>query len=212
MSYRLPLIAALLFALAAISAWAGPAKQANEIREYQGKALSPFEREYDNAVESPLQRQIKKWSYRLKVEGLVEKPLSLSYAQVLELPHVKRVVNMPCVEGWSETLLYEGVRLMDLLARAQPKPGVTTVIFHTAGKQYSSSLSLAYVKKADALLGFKINGITLDQKRGYPFQVVAPHKLGYKWVKWVERIELSDKSYKGFWEKRGYSNQADTKR
>ncbi len=211
MTHRLPPLLALLIALVAATAWAGQSVQ-NEIREYQGKKLSPFGRQYDNAVESPLQRQVKIRSYRLKVEGLVETPLSLTYDQVLALPHVKRVVDMPCVEGWTETLLYEGVRLSDLLARARPKPGATTIIFHTAGKSYSSSLSLAYLKKADALLGFKVNGITLDQKRGFPFQVVAPHKLGYKWVKWVERIELADKPHEGFWEKRGYSNQADTKR
>lgn len=204
----LPLCLLILIGFA-FPAWGGSAK---EIREYQGQKLSPFDRVYDNAIEQPLERQVKIKSYRLKVEGLVDKPLSLSYDQVLALPQVKRVVNMPCVEGWTETLLYEGVRLTDLLAQAGVKPGVTTVIFHTVGKRYSSSLSLAYVKKAGALLGFKINGLALIQKRGFPFQVVAPHKLGYKWVKWVERIELSDETYKGFWEKRGYSNQADTKR
>ena len=211
MPKRILPVSLLLFVVFAPPAW-GASPPPNEIKEYQGQKLSPFERAYDNAIEQPLERRVNLKSYRLKVEGLVDKPLSLSYDQVLALPRVKRVVNMPCVEGWTETLLYEGVRLMDLLAKAGMKPGVTTVIFHTAGKRYSSSLSLDYVKKADVLLGFNINGRALDQKRGFPFQVVAPHKLGYKWVKWVERIELSDKPYQGFWEKRGYSNQADTKR
>lgn len=202
---RILSLSLLAMMIIASPAW-GDAPQ--EIREYQGQKLSPFNRDYDNAIEQPLERRVKIKSYRLKVDGLVDKPLNLTYDQVLTLPHVKRVVNMPCVEGWSETLLYEGVRLADLLAKAKIKPGVTTVIFHTAGKRYSSSLSLAYVKKADALLGFKINGLTLNQERGFPFQVVAPHKLGYKWVKWVERIELTDKPYKGYWEKYGYSNEA----
>jgi DMSO/TMAO reductase YedYZ molybdopterin-dependent catalytic subunit len=203
---RILSLSLLVIVIIASPAWAGAPQ---EIREYQGQKLSPFERDYDNAIEQPLERQVKIRSYRLKVEGLVNKPLSLTYDQVLALPHVKRMVNMPCVEGWTETLLYEGVRLADLFTKAKMKPGVTTVIFHTVGKRYSSSLSLAYVKKADVLLGFKINGLKLNQERGFPFQVVAPHKLGYKWVKWVERIELSDKPYKGFWEKYGYSNQAD---
>jgi DMSO/TMAO reductase YedYZ molybdopterin-dependent catalytic subunit len=210
MRYRFLPLSLLIIAMFAAPVWS--ASPQNEIKEYQGQKLSPFARAYDNAIEQPLERQVNLKSYRLKVEGAVEKPLSLSYDQVLALPQVKRVVNMPCVEGWTETLLYEGVRLMDLLKQAGIKPGVSTVIFHTAGKRYSSSLSLDYVKKADVLLGFKINGLTLDQKRGFPFQVVASHKLGYKWVKWVERIELSEKPYEGFWEKRGYSNQADTKR
>jgi DMSO/TMAO reductase YedYZ molybdopterin-dependent catalytic subunit len=205
MRVRILPLSLLLLAIIAFPAWAGGPQ---EIREYQGQKLSPFNRDYDNAIEQPLERQVKIRSYRLKVEGLVDKPLNLTYEQVLALPHHKRVVKMPCVEGWTETLLYEGVRLTDLFAKAKMKPGVTTVIFHTVGKRYSSSLSLAYVKKADVLLGFKINGLKLNQERGFPFQVVAPHKLGYKWVKWVERIELSDKPYKGFWERHGYSNDA----
>ncbi len=67
------------------------------------------------------------------------------------------------------------------------------------------------IGRLDLLLAFEINGRTLDAKRGFPFQVVAESKLGYKWVKWVTRIELSDKPFKGFWEKQGYDNQADVK-
>lgn len=201
----------LLLLFTASFAWSGPQGPA-EIKTYQGKALSPFDRLYDNAVENPLERQANKKSYRLKVDGLVANPLSLTYEQALALPHVRRVVDMPCVEGWTETLLYEGVRLMDLLAKAGLKPGADRVVFHTVGKRYTSSLSLAYVKKADLLLGFKINGLTLDQKRGFPLQAVAPGKLGYKWVKWIERVEVTNKPHLGYWERRGYSDQADAKR
>ncbi len=199
---------ALLILAAPLSSWAGE----REIRQFQGTRLSPFHRDYDNAVETPSERMVDPKAYCLEVVGLVKRPLHLTYEQVLALPHQKRLVRMPCVEGWGETLLYEGVRLKDLLARAGVEPGATTVIFHTAGGRYRSSLSLAYVEKADVLLGFRINGLTLDQKRGFPFQVVAPHKLGYKWVKWVSRIQVSDKPFAGYWERRGYSNQADTPR
>ncbi|MEJ2067126.1 MAG: molybdopterin-dependent oxidoreductase [Deltaproteobacteria bacterium] len=144
------------------------------------------------------------------ITGLVQKPQSLTYQEVLALPNVKRAVTLHCVEGWQEHLLFEGVRLADVLALAKPKQGVRTVIFY-AVDGYSSSLDYGDVKRLDLMLAAKINGKILDAKRGFPFQVVAESKLGYKWVKWVTRIELSKDPYKGFWEQRGYDNEADVK-
>jgi DMSO/TMAO reductase YedYZ molybdopterin-dependent catalytic subunit len=146
--------------------------------------------------------------YRLEITGLVDTPLALTYKEVLALPNVKRAITLHCVEGWSEDLLFEGVRLSDILAKAKPKPAMQTVIFH-AVDGYTSSLASAYVKEKDLLLAYKINGQVLDERRGFPFQVVAESKLGYKWVKWVKKIELSDKPYQGYWEQRGYDNEAD---
>jgi DMSO/TMAO reductase YedYZ molybdopterin-dependent catalytic subunit len=179
-----------------------------EIREYEGKRLDPFDRAYDNSIKGPQQVDIEK--YRLEVTGLVQKPQSLTYQEVLALPNVKRAVTLHCVEGWQEHLLFEGVRLADVLALAKPKQGVRTVIFY-AVDGYSSSLDYGDVKRLDLMLAAKINGKILDAKRGFPFQVVAESKLGYKWVKWVTRIELSKDPYKGFWEQRGYDNEADVK-
>ena len=179
-----------------------------EIREYEGKRLDPFDRAYDNSIKGPQQVDIKE--YRLEVTGLVQKPQSLTYQEVLALPNVKRAVTLHCVEGWQEHLLFEGVRLADVLALAKPKRGVRTVIFF-AVDGYSSSLDYGDVKRLDLMLAAKINGKVLDAKRGFPFQVVAESKLGYKWVKWVTRIELSKDPYQGFWEQRGYDNEADVK-
>jgi len=184
------------------------AQAEREIREYQGKRLDPFDRKYDNSIKGPQRVDIEK--YRLEVTGLVHTPQSLTYREVLSLPIVKRAVTLYCVEGWNEHLLFEGVRLADLLALAQPKKGVRTVIFY-AVDGYSSSLTYKEASRLDVMLAAKINGKVLDAKRGFPFQVVAESKWGYKWVKWVSRIELSDKPYKGFWEQRGYDNEADVK-
>jgi DMSO/TMAO reductase YedYZ molybdopterin-dependent catalytic subunit len=180
-----------------------------EIRDYQGKRLDPFDRAYDNSIAGPQRVDIKQ--YRLKVTGLVHVPQSLTYQQVLRLPVVKRTITLYCVEGWHEHLLFEGVRLADLLALARPKKGVRTVIFYAADG-YSSSLTYDEATRIDVMLAARINGRVLDAKRGFPFQVVAESKLGYKWVKWVTRIELSDKPYRGFWEQRGYDNEADVKK
>ncbi len=195
-------IASLFFITFAIST------NGEEIKNYDGKRLSAFDRSYDNSIGGPQKIDINK--YRLEVEGNVENPLSLTYNEALSLPHVKRVITLNCVEGWEETLLFEGIRFNDIFKKAKPGDGVKTVVFH-AVDGYTSSLPYEFVVKNDLMLAFKINGRVLDEKRGFPFQVVAESKLGYKWVKWVTKIELIDTDYKGFWEKRGYSNDADLK-
>jgi DMSO/TMAO reductase YedYZ molybdopterin-dependent catalytic subunit len=188
----------------------GPVVHAErEIREYQGKPLDPFDRAYDNSIRGPQHVDID--TYRLEVTGLVQTPQSLTYQEVLRLPIIKRAVTLHCVEGWDEHLLFEGVRLSDLLAMANPRKGVRTVIFYAADG-YSSSLSYDDSIRLDVMLASKINGRVLDAKRGFPFQLVAESKYGYKWVKWVTRIELSENLYKGFWEQRGYDNEADVKK
>jgi len=179
-----------------------------EIRDYQGKHLDPFDRAYDNSIKGP--QKVNTATYRLSITGLVEFPQSLTYQEVLKLPIQERVITLHCVEGWTESLLFKGIRIKDLLNRANVKPGATTIIFYAADG-YSSSLTFKEVERLDLLLASEINGLTLDAKRGFPFQVVAESKLGYKWVKWVTGIELSNKPYQGFWEKRGYDNQADVK-
>lgn len=201
----------LLVATLLLLPLAAPASEPRpgEITEYQGQKLSPFDRHYDNSIKGA--QKIDRQAYRLVVTGLVDKPLSLSYPELLALASQERMVNMPCVEGWDERLLFQGVAVSDLLALAGAKPGATTVIFRAADG-YSSALPLTYVQKAQVLLAYKVNGLELDIRRGFPLQVVAPHKLGYKWVKWVTAVELSDQAYLGYWEKKGYSDQADTPR
>jgi DMSO/TMAO reductase YedYZ molybdopterin-dependent catalytic subunit len=180
----------------------------HEIRVYQGTKLDPFERSYDNSIKGPQTVDIKK--YRLEVSGLVKEPLSLSYGQIIKLPSIKRVITLHCVEGWSETLLFEGVRLADILKPAMPQNGVKTIIFYAADG-YSSSVSYNDARRLDVMLATKINGRVLDVRRGFPLQVVAESKYGYKWVKWLTRIVLSRDPYRGFWEQRGYDNEANYK-
>jgi DMSO/TMAO reductase YedYZ molybdopterin-dependent catalytic subunit len=103
------------------------------------------------------------------------------------------------------------VKITDLIEPAQIDPACNVVIFHSADG-YTTSLPLDYIKENNILLAFKENGAVLPNTLGYPFIVVAENKLGYKWARWVTEIELSDNSeYKGYWEQRGYNNQADIK-
>jgi len=177
-----------------------------EIHEYQGEKLSPFDRGYDNSIKGPQKVDIT--TYRLLVNGKVQKTLLLTYNEILALPSVTRAITLNCIEGWSEHLLFKGVRIADIVKSASINKDVQTVIFY-AIDGYSSSLTYNYVLANDIMLTYEINGKKLDAERGFPLQVVAESKYGYKWVKWVTRIEFSDKPYEGYWEKRGYDNDAD---
>jgi len=118
-------------------------------------------------------------------------------------------VTLNCVEGWSATILWEGLLVRELLEESNPLPDAKVVIFH-AYDGYTTSLPLDYIMNNDIIMAYKMNEITLPAERGFPFQLVAESKWGYKWIKWITKIELSeDEDYLGYWENRGYSNTAD---
>lgn len=178
-----------------------------EIRQYQGQDLSAISDIPETDIAGP--QQVSLDTYRLKVSGLVNSPLALTYDQVLAYDHLSRVVTLHCVEGWDATILWEGVLIKDILAAAGVQDGAPVVIFH-AVDGYTSSLPLAYIQANNILLAFRMNGLALSAEHGFPFQVVAESKWGYKWVKWVDGIELSnDTSYRGYWETQGYNNNGD---
>lgn len=177
-----------------------------EIREYQGVRLDPAIGPRDNSI-SGIQ-EVDLSTYQLQLTGLVDKPVSYTYEQVLEKEKAQRLITLYCVEGWQATVLWEGVHINDLLADAGIKDNATVVIFHCVDG-YTTSMPLTVIKDKDMLLAYSANGVSLPASMGFPFIVVAEDRLGYKWARWVNKIELSnDESYKGYWEKRGYSNDA----
>jgi DMSO/TMAO reductase YedYZ molybdopterin-dependent catalytic subunit len=178
-----------------------------EIREYKGEKLGSINDFRENSIKGPQHVDIEK--YKLVISGLVEKPAEYTYDEVLQNQKYSNVITIYCVEGWSVKLLWEGVLVKDLLEEADVKHEANTVIFH-AYDGYTTSLPLDYILDNDILIAHKMNEVVLPPERGFPFQLVAEDKLGYKWIKWLTEIELSDNpQYKGFWESRGYSNEAD---
>lgn len=181
--------------------------EAAEVREYQGENLSSIDDFRENSIKGP--QYVSLDDYKLEITGLVEKPLSLTYEEVLNRDQHSKVVTLYCVEGWDATILWEGVLIESLIDQAGVKDEAVTAIFH-AEDGYTSSLPLDFIRENDILLAHKMNGVTLPPERGFPFQVVAESKWGYKWVKWVTKIELSDDTdYRGYWEERGYNNDGD---
>ena len=179
-----------------------------EIREYQGEDLSSINAFRENSIKGP--QYIDTENYTLTVSGLINNELQLSYDEVVNgYQNFEKVVTLNCVEGWSVTILWEGVLVKDLIQEAGVDPYATTVIFY-AYDGYSTSVPLDYIVDNNILMAHIMNNVTLPPERGFPFQLVAESKWGYKWIKWITAIELSDdEDYKGFWESRGYSNDGN---
>ena len=179
-----------------------------EIREYQGAKLSSVNDFRENSIKGP--QFISKENYSLKITGLVQPMLNLSYDTIINnFNHYKKLVTLHCVEGWSVKILWEGVLIKDLLELINISSNASVIIFH-AYDGYTTSLPIDYIIENNIIISFKMNNVTLPQERGFPFQLVAESKWGYKWIKWITEIELSDNEfYEGYWERRGYSNIAD---
>lgn len=179
----------------------------NEIMEYQGMNLDPIIGPRDNSIKGVQYVDIVE--YELKLTGLVNKEIALKYDDVRALDDHTRKITLYCVEGWDATILWEGVLLQDIMNLAGIKAEANTVIFHSVD-DYTTFLPLEDIIDKQLILADSSNGLELPPEMGYPFMVVAEDKLGYKWARWVSEIELSDdQEYEGYWEKRGYDNDAD---
>jgi len=178
----------------------------SEANEFLNVTLTPLSMQGNNAIKG-IQR-LNKSNYRLFIRGLVGKELNMSYLELLKLPAYSQVAYMPCIEGWGFTAKWTDFRVEDLLKLAELKHEATYVVFHSS-EGYSTGLPLDYLINNKALLAYGINDVTLPSERGFPFQLVVVNKYGYKWAKWIMSMEIVDNEVAGYWESRGYSNDAD---
>ncbi|MGZ4394300.1 MAG: molybdopterin-dependent oxidoreductase [Gaiellaceae bacterium] len=148
-------------------------------------------------------------TWQLRIDGLVEQPVSLSYEQLRALPRAEQVSTFHCVTGWTVSdVHWAGVRFEDILALARPTSAATALTFTSAEKPYTDSLTLAQAELKDAMLAYGMNGKPLSRAHGAPVRVVIPDMYGYKNVKWVKRITLTSAPETGYWEERGYDVDA----
>ena len=179
-----------------------------ELTEYQGKTLSSIYDFRENSIKGP--QYVSREKYSLEINGLVNNSYNLSYDEILNSFNIsKKVITLFCVEGWEVKILWEGIKVKDLLEIAEVTPDAKTIIFY-AYDGYSTSFPIEYITDNDIIMAYKMNNVTIPPERGFPFQLVAESKWGYKWIKWITSIEISDNTnYRGYWESRGYSNNAD---
>lgn len=179
-----------------------------ELRNYEGHSLNSINDFHENSIKGP--QYINITTYRLHITGLVKTPTNYTYADLIEHHQTYKKFNvLNCVEGWSVAILWEGIRVKDLLNETTLLPTANTIIFKAADG-YTTSFPLDYIINQSILLAFKMNNVTLPPERGFPFQLLAEGKWGYKWIKWVTEIDVTnDPTYRGYWESRGYSNSGD---
>jgi DMSO/TMAO reductase YedYZ molybdopterin-dependent catalytic subunit len=147
--------------------------------------------------------------YRLRVDGLVERPLDLSFADLTAMRRAEVTRDFQCVTGWRVTdVRWAGVRLRDLLAEAGPLADADAVRFVSFDGAYTESLTLHQARRDDVLVAYELEGEALSSDHGGPARLYVAPMYGYKSLKWLERIELTRDVEPGFWEQRGYDVDA----
>ena len=151
-------------------------------------------------------------TWRMTVDGLVRDPLSLTFSQFTDLPQVELTRDFLCVEGWGVNGVgWKGVAVKELMQRAGIDPQATDLVFHSGDGVYSDSLTLEQASLDDVLLVHELDGAPLPPNMGQPVRLIYPGHYGYKYVKWVERVEAinsKETPFTGYWENYGYSADA----
>jgi len=147
--------------------------------------------------------------FRLDVDGMVESPLSLNLAEFMALPQQASVSDMHCVTQWSRyDNRWQGVSARSLLDVVRPKAEAAHVIFH-AHDGYTTNVRLDQFDQPDVFLVHGWEGKPIDRRHGGPVRVLIPRLYLWKSAKWVRRIQFTGVDRPGFWEVRGYHNNAD---
>jgi DMSO/TMAO reductase YedYZ molybdopterin-dependent catalytic subunit len=146
--------------------------------------------------------------YQLVIDGLVERPLSLSLAELRARPSLSQITKHDCVEGWTSIGEWTGVRLETLLDEAGLRPEALTQT--EDGERYYESIDLVDARHPQTILAWAMNGETLPVPHGAPLRLRVERQLGYKHAKYIRRIEVVEsfahlgKGKGGYWEDRGY--------
>lgn len=150
--------------------------------------------------------------WKLKIDGLVEKSHTLTYEEITRMPEVSEYVTLECIGNsiggdLIGNALWTGIPLRALLEKAGVKAGVKDIVLYGADG-YTDSIPLERAMRDYNIMAYKMNNEALPRDHGYPLRLVVPGIYGMKNVKWLERIELVDWDYKGYWERRGWSDEA----
>jgi DMSO/TMAO reductase YedYZ molybdopterin-dependent catalytic subunit len=148
-------------------------------------------------------------TWTLEVTGEVEEPLSLTYAQLQELPATEVTTDIHCVTRWSRfDAHFKGVHWSELAKLSRPKPSARFAIAH-AEQGFTANVPLAAIEDETALVVYEADGEPLTPDHGWPVRLFVPSTYFWKSAKWLRGIELSAADKPGFWERYGYHNEAD---
>jgi hypothetical protein len=153
--------------------------------------------------------------WTLRITGLVDNPLELTYGELKSLPSTEEYATLECVSNkvggdLISTALWKGVSLKSVLGMAQVRPEATYVVFRCFDG-YDVGIPIEKGLEETTLLAYEMNRTTLPANHGYPIRAIVPGIYGMMNAKWVTQIELVDTVYEGFWQRKGWSNEAKYK-
>jgi DMSO/TMAO reductase YedYZ molybdopterin-dependent catalytic subunit len=152
-------------------------------------------------------------SWQLTIDGLVTNPYMLNFHQlqtefeVVELAHTLSCISNEVGGDLVSTAVWRGVRMSDVLGRAGLKPGVVEIVFK-ATDGFSDSIAMQWINQPDSMIAFGMNGTALPVEHGFPARVIVPGLYGMKQPKWLTGITAVNHHYNGYWEVRGWDEQA----
>lgn len=150
------------------------------------------------------------WS--LNVKGLVNKPLTLNYQKIRSMTYVEQFATLECVSNkiggdLISTAAWKGVHLKDILQMAEAKPEVKYVVFRCADG-YDVGIPIDRGLLNGSILAYEMNGASLTAEHGFPVRAIIPGLYGMMNPKWITEIELVDNVYEGYWQRKGWANNA----
>jgi DMSO/TMAO reductase YedYZ molybdopterin-dependent catalytic subunit len=145
--------------------------------------------------------------FTVTVDGAVENPRLFRYDDLLAFPSTERLIRMDCVGGFRNNTMMRGVLLSEVLAIVKPTTDARRAVFHCADG-YVEASTLADLEAADAMLVYSTNQASED-RLGYPLRLALPGKYGYKWPKWIQRVEIVTHHRLGYWPQRGLPDRAE---
>lgn len=177
------------------------------------KPITPNDEFYVTSYRSPPTIRVAEWS--LSVTGLVDRPIVLTYEQLVGRPTVSQIVTLECVGNtvageFISTAEWEGMSLRSLLEEAGVHANAYDVIFRAADG-FSDSIRLDRAMAGDVLIAHRMNDVSLPQGHGFPARVVVPGHYGMKSVQWLIEIEVVDHDYKGYYQQKGWTEDAIVK-
>lgn len=176
-------------------------------------AITPNDEFYVTSYRSP--PTVRPDSWQLSITGLVERPVVLTYEQLLARPVRSEIVTLECVgnEVGGEsisTAQWEGLSLKTVLDEAGVSSQAVDVVF-CAADGYSDSIRLDHALRGDVLIAHKMNGVPLPQGHGFPARIIVPGQYGMKSVQWLTEIEVVNNDYLGYYQKKGWTDDAIVK-
>jgi len=149
-------------------------------------------------------------SWQLKVSGLVEAPITLSFSDILAFTRQNQITDFHCVEGWSVyDVPWNGFHIDNLIDLVRPTSEATHINLRCFRDIYTESLPLTVAREPRTMFAYGIGGSTIPLTHGFPLRLVIPRLYGYKNAKWVKEIEFTNTPLIGYWEPYGYSTEAE---